>query len=218
MACARRCRVGSAVLVALPWLVSAAPVAAFTVDVSSGRGAGSRSVRRPCRARASARWEAWPGWRESGTPKRYRARGQHFSRVVATVVLLGVVGARTSRRRRVDRAAVPLLMLAAAAVVVPALMATGPGLAFVEAAVRALPGLGVVRDAQKWVALAVPGYALAARRPSSRCGAGFRPRAGRTALICCAAVIPVAARPGVGSRGQGVRGAVPAGVGDGHGA
>jgi hypothetical protein len=28
--------------------------------------------------------------------------------------------------------------------------------------VRALPGLGVVRDAQKWVALAVPGYTLAA--------------------------------------------------------
>jgi hypothetical protein len=48
------------------------------------------------------------------------------------------------------------------AVVVPAIMATAPGLAFVEATVRALPGLGVVRDAQKWVALAVPGYALAA--------------------------------------------------------
>ena len=45
--------------------------------------------------------------------------------------------------------------------VVPALMATGPGLALLEAAVRAVPGLGVLRDAQKWVALAVPGYAVA---------------------------------------------------------
>ena len=41
-------------------------------------------------------------------------------------------------------------------------MATAPGLAAVESTVRALPGLGVVRDAQKWVALAVPGYTLAA--------------------------------------------------------
>ena len=41
-------------------------------------------------------------------------------------------------------------------------MATGPGLEVIESTVRALPGLGVVRDAQKWVALAVPGYSLAA--------------------------------------------------------
>ena len=47
-------------------------------------------------------------------------------------------------------------------VCLPTLMATGPGLAAVESTVRALPGLGVVRDAQKWVALAVPGYTLAA--------------------------------------------------------
>jgi hypothetical protein len=81
--------------------------------------------------------------------------------VVAAVVLLGVVAAGLPVVVRTP-AALPLLVLAAVAVVVPTLMATGPGLAAVESTVRALPGLGLVRDAQKWVALAVPGYALAA--------------------------------------------------------
>ena len=81
--------------------------------------------------------------------------------VVAAVVLLGVVAAGLPVVIR-KPTAIPLLVLAAAAVVIPALMATVPGLAAVESMVRAMPGLGVVRDAQKWVALAVPGYTLAA--------------------------------------------------------
>jgi hypothetical protein len=81
--------------------------------------------------------------------------------VVGSAVLLGVVaaGLPTVRRRP---AAAALLVLAAVAVLVPAAMATGPGIAVVEAVVRTLPGLGVVRDGQKWVALVMPGYALAA--------------------------------------------------------
>ena len=56
-----------------------------------------------------------------------------------------------------------------------------------EAAIRTLPGLGVVRDAQKWVALAVPAYSLA--------GAGavvtmrHRLPAVATAMICCVALL-----------------------------
>jgi hypothetical protein len=70
---------------------------------------------------------------------------------------------------------------------VPAVMATGPGMAAVEATIRTLPGLGVVRDAQKWVALAVPAYSLA----SAAAVATLRHRipAAATALICCAALI-----------------------------
>ena len=84
-------------------------------------------------------------------------------------------------------AAVPLLILAAVAVVVPAAMATGPGMAVVEATIRTLPGLGVVRDAQKWVALAVPGYALAGA--AAVVTLRHRLPAAATALICCAALI-----------------------------
>ena len=52
-------------------------------------------------------------------------------------------------------------MLAAASVLLPAAMATGPGLAAARAVIDAVPGLGVIRDGQKWVGLAMPGYALA---------------------------------------------------------
>ncbi|NBP84436.1 MAG: hypothetical protein EBU54_04220, partial [Mycobacteriaceae bacterium] len=43
-----------------------------------------------------------------------------------------------------------------------AALATGPGQALLGAAVEAVPGLAVLRDGQKWVAGAMPGYALAA--------------------------------------------------------
>lgn len=108
--------------------------------------------------------------------------------VAATAVLLAVVAAgAVTAVRRPD--AVPLLVLAAVAVVLPALAATGPGLALLDAVVRTAPGLGILRDAQKWVALAMPGYAL--------CGAGavltLRSRipAGTAAALCCAALVAV---------------------------
>ena len=51
-------------------------------------------------------------------------------------------------------------------------------------------GLGLLRDGQKWVALAMPGYALAARRrASSRCDA--RLPAAAAAAVCCAALVVV---------------------------
>jgi hypothetical protein len=88
---------------------------------------------------------------------------------------------------RRNPAAVPLLVLAAVAVLVPAAMATGPGIALLEATIRALPGLGVLRDGQKWVALAVPGYTLA----GAAAVIALRQRlpAAATALICCAALV-----------------------------
>jgi hypothetical protein len=83
--------------------------------------------------------------------------------------------------------AVPILVLAAISVVVPALMATGPGIALVENIIRTLPGLGVIRDAQKWVALAMPGYALAGAAATVTLRG--RLPAVATALICCAAML-----------------------------
>lgn len=80
--------------------------------------------------------------------------------VLGTAVLLGVVGFGVRTAARVP-AARPLLVLAAAAVLVPAAMATDVGLTLLAGVVDAAPGLGVLRDGQKWVALAVPGYSLA---------------------------------------------------------
>ena len=109
--------------------------------------------------------------------------------VVSAAVLLAVVVTGLPALARY-RAAVPLVVLAAAAVVLPAALATDPGLAVLHSVVDAVPGLGVLRDGQKWVALAMPGYALA--------GAGavltlqrwlsFSGPVG-PALACCAALV-----------------------------
>ena len=80
--------------------------------------------------------------------------------VLSAVVLLGVVAAGLPAVAR-RRAVLPLLALAGISVLVPAVLATGPGLQVLRAVVDAVPAFGVLRDGQKWVALAVPGYALA---------------------------------------------------------
>jgi hypothetical protein len=54
--------------------------------------------------------------------------------------------------------------------------------------VEAMPGLGVLRDGQKWVAMAVPGYALAA---AGGVVTMRRRRPAAVAAVACAAVIMV---------------------------
>ncbi|WP_370745821.1 hypothetical protein [Mycolicibacterium brumae] len=126
--------------------------------------------------------------------------------VVATVVLLGLVliGARGAWQRAEAR---PLLVLAAVAVLLPALAATGPGRALLQATAEVSPGLGVLRDGQKWVALAMPGYALcAAAAVPVLAGRGSRLRPAAVAAVCCAALL--ATQPdlafGVGNRAHAV--------------
>jgi hypothetical protein len=174
---------GSAVLAALPWLVASA--VAGSLSSSQAEGVGAFAARAEPGLGTLFSLAGLGGiWNGHAVPG---SRTTLFA-IVATVVLLAVVAVGLPTAWR-SRAAVPLLILAAAAVVLPALMATGPGLAFVESTVRALPGLGVVRDAQKWVALAMPGYAVA--------GAGAvvtlrnRVPAVATAVACCLALLIV---------------------------
>ncbi|MGY2062056.1 hypothetical protein ACW9HQ_44865, partial [Nocardia gipuzkoensis] len=87
--------------------------------------------------------------------------------LVATVVLVGMVvsGVRSvaaagdPATRRVRRV---LLVVAVAAIVLPAAGATGWGLQIGEWLVTRVPGAGLLRDTQKYVALAVPAYTLCA--------------------------------------------------------
>ncbi|MEW5812739.1 MAG: hypothetical protein AB1925_25230 [Actinomycetota bacterium] len=171
----------AATTAALPWLVASAlgwspgvdqapAVAAFAARAEPGLGtlgslAGLAGI-----------------WNADAVPA---SRTTPFA-AVATVVLLAVVvlGLPTLIRRRV---AVPLLVVAGLAVVVPFLMATAPGLSTVAALLDAVPGLGVIRDGQKWVALAMPAYALAGAAATVT----LRPRvpALATAAVCCAAII-----------------------------
>jgi hypothetical protein len=172
---------GVAVAAALPWLTAA--VVARSLASSQAEGVMAFAARAEPGLGTLGSLASLGGiWNGDAVPD---SRTTVFA-VVAAVVLLGIVaiGLPVALRRPM---AVPLLCLAAVSVVVPALMATGPGLAAVEATIRALPGLGVLRDGQKWIALAVPGYALAAAATVVTLRRRLPPAA--TALICCAALV-----------------------------
>jgi hypothetical protein len=181
--CAAVALAGAAVA-ALPWLTAAA------LGLSSSDGMWARA---PDVAAFAARAEPGLGtlgslaslggiWNGAAVPS---SRTTLFAVVSAGVLLVVVAIGLPELVRR--RAAVPLLVLAAIAVLVPAALATGPGLSALHAVVDAAPGLGVLRDGQKWVALAMPGYALA--------GAGAVLTLRRflgpvvSALVCCAALL-----------------------------
>jgi hypothetical protein len=176
-----------AVVAALPWLTAAAlglssadriwaqapDVAAFAARAEPGLGTlGSL-------ASLGGIWndEAVPG-----------SRTTLFAVVSAGVLLVLVATGLPALARR--RAAVPLIVLAAVSVLAPAVLATGPGLAALHAVVDAAPGVGVLRDGQKWVALAMPGYALAGAGAvlTLRRWLGFLGPA-VPALVCCAALL-----------------------------
>ena len=172
---------GAAVLVALPWLAAAA--VSDSLSSTQAEGVRAFAVRAEPGLGTLGSLASLGGiWNADAVPA---SRTTLFV-VIPAVVLLGAVaiGLPTVVRRPV---AAPLLILAAVAVVVPAAMATGPGVAVVEATIRILPGLGVVRDAQKWVALAVPAYSLAGA--AAVVTLRHRIPAAATALICCAALL-----------------------------
>nr|WP_041781687.1 hypothetical protein [Mycolicibacterium chubuense] len=174
----------AAVGAALPWLVASVVApgwAAQTTDQAAGIHAFAARAE-PGLGTLGSLAGLGGIWNGDAVPA---SRTTLFA-LLSTVVLLAVVvvGVLVLLRRR---AAVPLLAVAALAVVAPALMATGPGLAAVEAVIRTVPGLGVLRDGQKWVALAMPAYALA----GAAAVVALRPRvpAIATAGVCCAALV-----------------------------
>jgi hypothetical protein len=175
---------GDAVLAALPWLTASA------LGSSSMNHGWSQA---PGPAAFAARAEPGLGtlgslaslggiWNGEAVPG---SRTTLFAVVSATVLLVVVVTGLPALARRA--AALPLVVLAAVSVLVPAALATGPGLAMLHAVVDAAPALGVLRDGQKWVALAMPGYALAAAGTVLTMRRWLRPAV--TALACCATLV-----------------------------
>ncbi|ORV47460.1 hypothetical protein AWC03_01215 [Mycobacterium europaeum] len=149
---------GVALVSALPWLAASALGASLTAHTAANTlGVAAFAPRAEPGLGTLASLAALGGiWNGEAVPI---SRTTMFA-VASAAVLLGVVaaGLPTVLRRPAAR---PLLVLAAVAVLVPAALATGPGLHLLAALVDAVPGFGVLRDGQKWVALAVPGYALA---------------------------------------------------------
>lgn len=174
---------GAAVLGALPWLV--APMLAGSLSSSQAAGVPEFAARAEPGLGTLGSLAGLGGiWNGQAVPD---TRTTLFALVATAVLLLVVVVGLPTAVRRPD--ARPLLVLAAVAVIAPALMATGPGLAAVEAVVRAVPGLGVLRDAQKWVALALPGYAVAGA--SAVVTVARRVPRGVAAAVCCLALVAV---------------------------
>jgi hypothetical protein len=175
---------GGALVAALPWLTAA------VLGVSSADHIWARV---PDVAAFAARAEPGLGtlaslaslggiWNGEAVPA---SRTTLFA-VASAVALLAVVVTGLPALLRY-RAAVPLVVLAAVSVLLPAALATGPGLGVLHAVVDAAPGLGVLRDGQKWVALAMPGYALAGAGAVLTLQRWLRPAA--AALACCAALV-----------------------------
>ncbi len=181
-----RCAAGvlvTAVLAALPWLVASILGSALGTPQSSGVEA------------FAARAEPGLGTLASlaGLGGIWNAEAVPYSRttpfaLLATAVLLAVVALGLPRVIRRPEAR-PLLVLAVVSVLLPAAVATGPGLAAIRAVIDTVPGLGVLRDGQKWVALAMPAYALAGAGAGVTLRRWTRPEL--TALVCATAVIAV---------------------------
>ncbi|MGW6336532.1 hypothetical protein [Nocardia rhamnosiphila] len=153
-----------AVLACAPWLVATA-VSGVAAEPSDPAGVTAFAAR-------AEPWLATVG-SLAGLGGIWNAEAVPVTRTtplaaVATILLLAVVllGVRRvaapdadpdrTRTRRI------LLALAVAAVLVPALAATPAGLTVMEWLVVEIPGAGLLRDTQKYVALAAPGYALCA--------------------------------------------------------
>jgi hypothetical protein len=175
---------GGALVAALPWLTAA------VLGLSSADHIWAQT---PDVAAFAARAEPGLGtlgslaslggiWNDEAVPT---SRTTLFGVVSAAVLLAVVVTGLPALARY--RAAVPLVVLAAASVLLPAALATDPGLAVLHAVVDAVPGLGVLRDGQKWVALAMPGYALAGAGAVLTLQRWLRPAA--AAPVCCAALV-----------------------------
>jgi hypothetical protein len=177
---------GAALVAALPWLTAAAMGSSLsTPKAASTLGVLAFAPRAEPGLGTLASLASLGGiWNGEAVPS---SRATLFA-VVSALVLLGVVaaGMPTVLRRP---AAKPLLVLAAVSVLIPAALATGPGLHVLAAVVDAAPGLGVLRDGQKWVALAVPGYALAGAAAVVTLRKWLHPAA--TALVGCLALIAV---------------------------
>lgn len=178
---------GAALVAALPWLVASALGSSLSAHTAANRlGVTAFAPRAEPGLGTLGSLASLGGiWNGEAVPG---SRATLFA-VSSAVVLVGVVavGLPVAVRRP---AAVPLLALAAVAVLVPAALATGPGLQVLRAVVDAVPGLGVLRDGQKWVALAMPGYSLAAGGAVVTLHRRLRPLGSPVAAaFCCLALL-----------------------------
>ena len=199
----------TAAVTALPWglataLTAAGDRAGIGPDAGSGGAAGGGAEAAVGVAAFAARAEPGIGtlgsvvalggiWNSQAVPPS-RATWWAAAALFA-LLLVWVLAARglwRARRDRVVRATVPVAL---AAWLLVAAAATRPGLAAMEALVTAVPGAGLLRDTQKFVALALPATVLALAFAARALSARVRPVvAGVLVTAVAVAAVPDAPR------------------------
>ncbi|WP_459550023.1 hypothetical protein [Nocardia sp. X0981] len=153
-----------AVMACAPWLLATA-VSGVAAEPSDPAGVAAFAARaEPWLATVGSLAGLGGIWNAEAVPtSRTTPLATFATLLLLVIVLLGLRRAAAAdddpERTRARRV---LLVLAAAAVALPALAATPAGLTVMEWLVVHVPGAGLLRDTQKFVALAVPGYALCA--------------------------------------------------------
>lgn len=182
--------------VCAPWLVAAA-ISGVAAEPSDPAGVAAFAARAEPGLGTLGSLAGLAGiWNAEAVPD---SRTTPLAAVGTALLLLVVVlGARAAAADDGDpvrtRARRTLLALAAAAILLPALTATAPGISALEWLVGQVPGAGLLRDTQKYAALAVPAYALCAAA-ACRIPAARLPRidsATGTAVVRATAVVFIA--------------------------
>ena len=156
---------GLAVVAAGPWL-TAGLFGLSRGELGDGASAGAEAfAARPDRAG----WLALGGiWNAQSVP------GSQLGPfgLIANLGLVALVAAGAfllRDRLRKDRVLGSLFVLGLVVVLLVGLSATGAAQWALEAAMTRVPALGILRDGQKWAALAWPSYALALSAVAARC-------------------------------------------------
>nr|WP_240393953.1 hypothetical protein [Corynebacterium lactis] len=147
--------------VSAPWLVASALNfgAAATADPA---GAGAFAARAEAHVGTLGALLGLGGiWNRQAVPLT-REVGFSAAMVLVLLALFALGFRRVWGSEGGWRPARGLVVLAGAAIGLVALAATGPGIAAMGWVLEHVPGAGLLRDGQKWVALALPGYVLLA--------------------------------------------------------
>ena len=205
----------TAAVAALPWLLATALAGAGGVDAAGAAGAGAAGAggagpagQAGAAATGVAAFaaRAEPGigtlgsvmalggiWNSEAVPPS-RATWWAAVALVLMLVVWAVAARGLWRSRHVPavRATVPLAIVTWLLV---ALAATGPGIAMLESLVRTVPGAGLLRDSQKFVALALPATVLALAFATRALAPRLRPIGTAIAITAVAiAAVPDAPR------------------------
>ena len=145
---------GAQLFLAAPWLL-------VTVFNGSDASADSSSA-----AAFAARAESGVGtlgalmglggiWNSEAVPDSRTGWSAAIGVLLCALMVMGAWGAREIIRRHCG-----VLVVAALAIIVPFLLSTSVGISVMGLLMDSLPGAGLLRDSQKFVALAIPGMTL----------------------------------------------------------